>query len=522
MQLQASSCILSRGYIRPSTSHPFLSALEQFKTDKQLTMVKTPVENTLQEQISTGDREWRYGIPDFLNSNARHKAELIISIRIVSTPNSQGIFWQWILAPSNRATRCHQLKDLVQVSFKDFRPVVTDTDGLRPATHKQAVEYIIRLLSAGLVLNGNLFSFYGHSNSQLKSRSCYLLKGSKSSASSTVNSLGDFTKIKTVAKRAKRIGLLFSAADVVMDIQPERCRDIEDIERDGFIFTDGCGLVSKILVQKLSQKKPIVFHDKRYLPSVLQIRYQGYKGVVTLDPRMEPGIWLKFRKSMKKFTGTEDMSFSVVEHSKPYVYGYLNDEIVLLLHSLGVTAAVFSKKQTEYFFFLESCRTDPRNAFRLLSSLGMVSEAERLLLEGSEKLNKTVRTVISREYSSMTKEKWDDQKVQKTRILIPRSRLLFGVCDPYGILRPDECFLRVTMEEFGVARTITKANVLVSRNPTLHPGDLRKLTAVDYPQLYHLTDCVVFSTNGKRPTADLMSGGDLDGDMCMINLLYRV
>jgi hypothetical protein len=32
-------------------------------------------------------------------------------------------------------------------------------------------------------------------------------------------------------------------------------------------------------------------------------------------------------------------------------------------------------------------------------------------------------------------------------------------------------------------------------------------------------DCIVFSTRGKRPAADLMSGGDLDGDTCRSSLL---
>lgn len=204
------------------------------------------------------------------------------------------------------------------------------------------------------------------------------------------------------------------------------------------------------------------------------------------------------------------------------MYGYLNDEIVLLLHFLGITLGVFSKKQAEYFEFLEACRTDPRSAFRLLSSLGMIAEAEKLLVEGPEVVNKIVRKVISQEYGNMAKEEWGGKKVQKTRILIPKSRLLFGICDPFGILNPDECFLRVTLDEFGAPKTITGADVLISRNPTLHPGDLRKLKAVDYPKLCHLTDCVVFSTKGKRPTADLMSGGDLDGDTCETDSLSIV
>ena len=48
----------------------------------------------------------------------------------------------------------------------------------------------------------------------------------------------------------------------------------------------------------------------------------------------------------------------------------------------------------------------------------------------------------------------------------------------------------------------------------LHPGDLQKFKVVAKDELAHLVDCIVFPTRGKRPAADLMSGGDLDGDTC--------
>ncbi|OAP58356.1 hypothetical protein AYL99_07446 [Fonsecaea erecta] len=466
------------------------------------------VKYTLQDSIAVSDSVWRYDLPDLPEADRCRQAERIKSIRLSCSSSLQGIYLDWTPVSSNRATREHFLEDLIQVSVSDFRPVYDTKDASLPKDHKQAVDYISRFLTSGVVINGVQYSFYGHSNSQLKSRSCYLLAGSKQEVSKKVEALGDFNKIKTVAKKAKRIGLLFSTADIVLDVPRSRCRDIEDIERNGFIFTDGCGLASKGFVHLVASKKTIIFHDQRYYPSVLQIRYQGYKGVVCVEPRMEKGLWLKLRKSMKKFSGTDDMSFAVVAFSKPYTYGYLNDEIILLLNSLAIDAAVFTKKQKEYFEFLDRSRADPVCAFRLLSSLGMAAEAEKLLIEGMEKVEQTVRKTVTQEYSKML-NKHDEQR---TRILIPRSRLLFGVCDPYGLLKPGECFLRVTLEEFGSPVTITGVEVLVSRNPCLHPGDLRKLKAVNRPELSHLTDCVVFSTQGKRPAADLMSGGDLDGD----------
>ena len=48
--------------------------------------------------------------------------------------------------------------------------------------------------------------------------------------------------------------------------------------------------------------------------------------------------------------------------------------------------------------------------------------------------------------------------------------------------------------------------VVVTRNPCLHPGDVRQLQAVDVPNLSHLVDCIVFPQSGMRPHPNEMSG----------------
>lgn len=47
---------------------------------------------------------------------------------------------------------------------------------------------------------------------------------------------------------------------------------------------------------------------------------------------------------------------------------------------------------------------------------------------------------------------------------------------------------------------------MVTRNPCLHPGDVRRLVAVDTPALHHLVDCIVFPSVGPRPHPNEMSG----------------
>lgn len=58
--------------------------------------------------------------------------------------------------------------------------------------------------------------------------------------------------------------------------------------------------------------------------------------------------------------------------------------------------------------------------------------------------------------------------------------------------------------------------VIVTRNPCTHPGDIRLLKSVDKPDLRNFFNVVVFSSKGPRPSCNMMSGGDLDGDVYFV------
>ncbi|KAH1747972.1 hypothetical protein KXV52_004173 [Aspergillus fumigatus] len=431
------------------------------------------------------------------------------TLDLISNAETRKLELKFSKIDSNRAIASQPLEHLVHFSFAGFRLGQWKDDKWQSCTARETADYLARLLKEGIILNGVLYSFYGHSSSQLRSRACYLLRGSKNEVAELVESLGDFSGIKTVAKKAKRIGLLFSSCHALMEVPDGTYEVIDDIEFSGYNFTDGCGLVGAKTARVLSQKLSIISRNTRYHPAVYQIRFKGYKGVVMLEPQMPPQYWFQFRRSMRKFSGIEDRSFAVVEYSKPYTYGYLNDEVILLLHTLGVSAEVFLRKQKEHFQRLQESVTEPTVAFTFLCSLNRFDLAEKLVLHGIERVSGALRSLVADEHKKMLNKRED----QKCRILVPESRLVFGVCDPRGVLQEGECFLRVTDDmNGGRPRTIVGCEVVVTRNPCLHPGDLRKLKAVDRPELSHLRDCIVFAVKGERPAADQMSGGDLDGD----------
>jgi len=75
---------------------------------------------------------------------------------------------------------------------------------------------------------------------------------------------------------AKRIGLLYSEAEIDYTLDPKWIKDIADIKSGDEVFSDGCGLISVNLAKQLSKKRRIMFRGARYTPCVFQIRSTSF------------------------------------------------------------------------------------------------------------------------------------------------------------------------------------------------------------------------------------------------------
>jgi len=99
---------------------------------------------------------------------------------------------------------------------------------------------------------------------------------------------------------------------------------------------------------------------------------------------------------------------------------------------------------------------------------------------------------------------------------VENSWVLMGVMDEFGILGPGEIYVCLRGERDGITK-ILKGDTLVTRMPALHCGDVQRAHAIgpldSEDPLSALYNCIVFSSKGERSLANMLSGGDLDGDL---------
>lgn len=107
---------------------------------------------------------------------------------------------------------------------------------------------------------------------------------------------------------------------------------------------------------------------------------------------------------------------------------------------------------------------------------------------------------------------------------------LLGVTDPTGKLEENQIFVQINKKtknidekqyqiiyDQGQSKIIT-GTVVVTKSPSVHPGDIQLFECVDIPELRCLSNVVVFSNKGEgRPACNKMSCGDLDGDVYFVS-----
>jgi hypothetical protein len=184
-----------------------------------------------------------------------------------------------------------------------------------------------------------------------------------------IEDLGDFSQIHCSAKCAARIGQAFSDTIHAVPVNDDVyvTEDFPDTERNGRCFSDGCGTISLEMLEKAWQSLPPDHQKLR--PTILQVRYRGAKGVLSLDTRLL-GKQLLVRKSMTKYTAKlswRDLEICGAAY-KPLVM-YLNHQFIKILEDLGVPQQNFIAVQKDVLQALELIVKHPTNAASFLGKL---------------------------------------------------------------------------------------------------------------------------------------------------------
>ncbi|XP_042502811.1 probable RNA-dependent RNA polymerase 1 isoform X2 [Macadamia integrifolia] len=428
---------------------------------------------------------------------------------------------------SNRVLRNfhNYIDNFIRVSFVDEDFDKLHSKDLSPCTkeerHTGIYRRILSTLRNGLIIGEKTFDFLAFSSSQLRENSAWMFAKTDDglTAARIRDWMGDFRAIRNVAKYAARLGQSFGSSTETLNVRKDEVESIPDIELERgqmkYVFSDGIGKISADFARRVAIKCGL----KSSIPSAFQIRYGGYKGVVAVDPTST--MKLSLRKSMCKYE-SQNTKLDVLAWSK-YQPCFLNRQVITLLSTLGVKDHVFQEKQNQAVDELDAILTDSlraQEALELMSPGENSNVLKEMLMCGYEPHAEPFLSLMLQTFRAA---KLNELRT-KSRIFVPDGRSLMGCLDETRTLEYGQVFVQVSGighmfggNESDQKKRIVKGNVVVAKNPCLHPGDVRVLQAIDVPALNHMVDCIVFPQKGERPHPNECSGSDLDGDLYFVS-----
>ncbi|KAJ3108457.1 Interferon-induced helicase C domain-containing protein 1 [Phlyctochytrium planicorne] len=400
-----------------------------------------------------------------------------------------------ILIQMSRVLRQFKPENFILVHFRD--------ENLEVNTNPAFLERICDILAKGFELPYSVpharYHFAGSSNSGRKAATAWFT--STLDPKWIWSQLGDFSSCSSNKfKQLSRIGLAFASSVPTIELETSFFADAAldvDIIRNNKNFSDGIGGISLEYAKVVAES----YMNWNFIPTALQIRVGGLKGVVTVTGTESCPI--RFRPSMKKFESNHNQ-LEVLNYSQ-YLPLYLNRQVISILNSLGVQNSTFSALQDE---FLETLldNISGRSAERrhiVMSSYGMdvsVLETAGVNIVEEPFFSSLLRAHYLSDLSNL---------ITRARILIPKGANLMGILDETNTLKYGQVFVRMS------GAYAIQGKLLLYRNPATHPGDIRVLEAVnvEHPWFESISDVIVFPAQGNRPHPDECGNGDLDGDL---------
>ena len=401
-----------------------------------------------------------------------------------------------------------------------------------------------RTLTCGIKIGDRKYEFLAWGNSQLREHGAYFFADLPNvlTASQIRAVMGQFEHEKIIAKRAARMGQCFSTTKPVKLRIPRVTRTslIDDVERNGYTFTDGVGQISPLLADLINHQ--LKLDDQT--PSLFQFRLGGCKGVLAVSEDLK-GIDIRLRNSQFKFASSSN-DLEVIRCSR-FEGAHLNRQLILVLSALGVDDSVFLRMQEKEIKELDEAMDNDAVA---KGKLKATVDANQGTLELADMVDRGFCAVNEPFVTSLLQlwRAWSLKYLkEKAKLHIENGATLLGcvdetatLCGHYNHTRSSrdssyreryaslpEIFVQVETANSKEHRAKQKRQgqkldlpvyqvkegiCLIARNPSLHEGDIRVVKAINVPALSHLRDVLVLPQTGDQDLASMCSGGDLDGD----------
>ncbi|CAM1502120.1 Fc.00g041040.m01.CDS01 [Cosmosporella sp. VM-42] len=384
---------------------------------------------------------------------------------------------------------------------------------------------VLRTLFQGIRIGDRVYEFLAFGSSQLRQCGAYFFCPTDHVSCDDIRKwMGQFDHIKIIAKYAARLGQCFSTTREIRGISVPAIRLIADIDRNGYCFTDGIGKISRFVSKMVIEEMRLDVFDA---PSAFQFRMGGCKGVLAMWPDAE-GMEVHIRESQEKFKA--DFNGLEIIRCAKFATATLNRQTITILESLHVPIQAFVDLLDEQLKSYEQAMRHNHIAVDLLTKF--VDENQTTLIIAEMLKAGFKQDSIQEPFVVNVLELWRSWSLkllkEKARINVEESAFVLGCVDETGTLRGHsrategcqghdvnklpQIFLQIADSKAHNSTYIIQGVCIVGRNPSLHPGDIRVVQAVDNKKLHHLKDVVVFPSKGDRPVPNMLSGGDLDGD----------
>ena len=351
------------------------------------------------------------------------------------------------------------------------------------------------ILSKGIEYDGSQYCFLGFSASQLRTKTCFLINETDKEVSDRRAKFGILSDAISFPDRAAKIQHMF---------EPYK-RSLR-LNEDEFKFEHNAGTnVPRGLMSPELAETIKTTCDLANAPSVVQVICPGFSGKLVRHDEIASAASgdifpLSGIKALLRIPDAADncgnsLTMGIADCAEPYKMGYLDIFSVMFLDRLGVKRDYLLGLQRFYHQLLknlgEADLTHAKYFLRLNGRKELLSNIENGM---TPEARETICKIKSDEIKEM-----QDHDGTKLRVLVTKSREVFGIVDPYhdnnGALESDECVFIPRLDCLNPQeRTqFEKADqVLVIPLPCYSSSGIRVLKLVRDKGTYeNLKDCLV-------------------------------